>query len=198
MKDGEIKVFCVIEVSNRFNSKNQTSHRDYSYYLPTFLLAPIPEFFLGKLGTSLKPEEQVLRDEDITAQRVVNGITITKRLTNEADQRDGCESFMERDIKHLTANPQFLTRLYGYRLPAEQKEKLHKTFKDTFEGTRKYHNYTRDMDPSKNAAKRYMLELTANDYMYVNHKTFEVTDAADPDALEFVHFFLKGQSFLYN
>lgn len=61
MKDGEIKVFCIIEVSNRFNAKNQTSHRDYSYYLPTFLLAPNTELYLGKLGTSLRPEEQVLR-----------------------------------------------------------------------------------------------------------------------------------------
>ena len=76
-KDGEIKVFCVIEVSNRFNAKNSTSHRDYSYYLPTFLLAPITEFYLGKLGTNLQPEEQKIREEDITAQKVVNGITIT-------------------------------------------------------------------------------------------------------------------------
>ena len=67
MKDGEIKIFCVIEVSNRFNAKNSTSHRDYSYYLPTFLLAPISEYYLGKLGTSLKPEEENLKKEDITA-----------------------------------------------------------------------------------------------------------------------------------
>lgn len=69
---------------------------------------------------------------------------------------------------------------------------MHRTFKESFEGTKKYHNYTRDMDPSKSAAKRYMLELTANDFMYVNYKTFDVTSASDPDALEFVHFFLKG------
>lgn len=48
------------------------------------------------------------------------------------------------------------------------------------------------MDPTKNAANRYMIELTANDYMYVNYKTFDVTNAEDPEALEFVHFFLKG------
>lgn len=45
---------------------------------------------------------------------------------------------------------------------------------------------------------RFMIELTANDYMYVNQDTFEVTNQDDPRALEFVHFFLKGQSFLYN
>ena len=43
-----------------------------------------------------------------------------------------------------------------------------------------------------------MLELTANDYIYINKKTFEVTNEQDPDAIEFIHFFLKGQSFLYN
>ena len=43
-----------------------------------------------------------------------------------------------------------------------------------------------------------MIELSANDYMYVNQDTFKVTYASDPRALEFVHFYLKGQSFLYN
>ena len=71
-------------------------------------------------------------------------------------------------------------------------------WKTTFEGTKKYHNYTRDMRPEQQAANRFMMELTANDYMYVNQDTFEVTDQADPRALEFVHFYLKGQSFLYN
>lgn len=193
MKHGEIKVFCVIEVSNRFNAKNCTSHREYSYYLPTFLLAPISEIYLGKLGTRLKPEEQAgLRQEDITAQKVVNGITITTRYTNEHDARDGIEGFMNRDISHLLANPQFVHKVYGYRLPEDRKELVHKTFRDTFEGTKKYHNYTKDLEPSKEAAKRYMLELRANDYMYVNSKDFSMTNAEDPDALEFVHFYLRG------
>jgi tRNA U38,U39,U40 pseudouridine synthase TruA len=54
------------------------------------------------------------------------------------------------------------------------------------------------MKPDQNAAKRFMIELSANDYMYVNSETFEITNSEDPRALEFVHFFLKGQSFLYN
>ena len=37
-----------------------------------------------------------------------------------------------------------------------------------------------------------MIELSANDYMYVNSETFEITNSEDPLALEFVHFFLKG------
>jgi hypothetical protein len=43
-----------------------------------------------------------------------------------------------------------------------------------------------------------MIELTADDFMYINKNTFEVSSADDPDALEFIHFFLKGQAFLYN
>jgi len=43
-----------------------------------------------------------------------------------------------------------------------------------------------------------MLKLESHEYVYMNSKTLEVTDTADSDAIEFVHFFLKGQSFLYN
>lgn len=39
---------------------------------------------------------------------------------------------------------------------------------------------------------RFMLELTANDYMYVNKNTNEMSNAEDPEALEFVHFYLRG------
>lgn len=43
-----------------------------------------------------------------------------------------------------------------------------------------------------------MMEMKAEDYLYVNIDTFEVTNSEDPRALEFVHFYLKGQSFLFN
>ena len=43
-----------------------------------------------------------------------------------------------------------------------------------------------------------MIELKAETYMYINRDTYEVTNAEDPRAIEFVHFFLKGQAFLYN
>ena len=54
---------------------------------------------------------------------------------------------------------------------------MHDVFKKSFEGTQKYHNYTRDMKPDQNAAKRFMIELSANDYMYVNSETFEITNS---------------------
>ena len=43
-----------------------------------------------------------------------------------------------------------------------------------------------------------MIELECNDFMYINRETYEVTDESDPNALEFIHFYLKGQAFLYN
>ena len=65
-------------------------------------------------------------------------------------------------------------------------------------GTKSYHNYTKDMKPGQTAAQRFMIDLTANEYMYVNKETFEVTSSEDAKAIEFVKFYLKGQSFLYN
>lgn len=43
-----------------------------------------------------------------------------------------------------------------------------------------------------------MIILEAKEYFYVNSETNEYTNAEDPKAIEFIHFFLKGQSFLYN
>lgn len=43
----DVRVFCIIDVSNRFNAKNCTSDREYSYYLPTFMLTSINHLFLG-------------------------------------------------------------------------------------------------------------------------------------------------------
>lgn len=48
------------------------------------------------------------------------------------------------------------------------------------------------------AAQRFMIEMEASEFRYVNRKTFKVTEASDPDGIEFVRFYLKGQSFLYN
>jgi len=43
-----------------------------------------------------------------------------------------------------------------------------------------------------------MIEMDASEYRYISTKTFKVSTADDPDAIEFVRFYLKGQSFLYN
>lgn len=74
----EIKVFCLVEVSNRFNAKINASYREYSYYLPSFLLTNIYSAYLGKKGTSLVAEEmRQPKPEEITGVKVINGITVT-------------------------------------------------------------------------------------------------------------------------
>jgi tRNA U38,U39,U40 pseudouridine synthase TruA len=39
LRSDEIKVFGAIEVSRGFNAKKFAYHREYSYFLPTFMLA---------------------------------------------------------------------------------------------------------------------------------------------------------------
>ena len=87
--------------------------------------------------------------------------------------------------------------MYATRLTGEQKESIHTLWK-AFEGTKKYHNFTKEIKSHEAAAQRYMMTMTANEFMYVNKDTLEVTEEADANAIEFVHFFLKGQSFLFN
>ena len=40
--------------------------------------------------------------------------------------------------------------------------------------------------------------MEASEYMYINKETLKVTTSEDSDGIEFVRFYLKGQSFLYN
>lgn len=62
----DIKIFCLIQVGNKFNAKNMTSHREYSYYLPTFMFTPISQVCLErppgedktKKEKSSEPEEE--------------------------------------------------------------------------------------------------------------------------------------------
>ena len=59
----DVKVFCIIEVSNRFNAKNFTSNREYSYFLPTFMLTSIHHLFLGSGKKTKEPLK--LHESDI-------------------------------------------------------------------------------------------------------------------------------------
>jgi tRNA pseudouridine(38-40) synthase len=43
----DIKIFCLTPISQRFDAKNCTSHRVYSYFLPTFTLVPIQDIYLA-------------------------------------------------------------------------------------------------------------------------------------------------------
>jgi len=43
----DMRCFAICEVNWSFNSKNATSNREYSYYLPTFMLDQITNSYLG-------------------------------------------------------------------------------------------------------------------------------------------------------
>ena len=42
----DVKIFTLLPVSTRFCAKTNTSHREYSYYLPTYMLTSIKEMNL--------------------------------------------------------------------------------------------------------------------------------------------------------
>jgi len=44
----DIKIFCLQPIAQRFNPKNCASHREYSYFLPTFMLTPVTEVCLER------------------------------------------------------------------------------------------------------------------------------------------------------
>ena len=123
------------------------------------------------------------------------GVKRILRMENERDACDPEEKFIQKDISHIAEAT--VLKMYATRLSADQRANVEALFK-SFLGTKKYHNYTKDIKASEMAACRFMMELSANQLMYVNQKTCAVTNVDDPDAIEFVHFELKGQSFLYN
>lgn len=42
----DVKIFSIMKVANQFNAKNCTSFREYSYFLPTFMLTPLSSLYL--------------------------------------------------------------------------------------------------------------------------------------------------------
>lgn len=55
-------------MSQRFDAKNCTSHRVYSYFLPTFTLLPIQQLYLA---TPPKAEPDPITEEEETKTEVV-------------------------------------------------------------------------------------------------------------------------------
>ena len=58
-----------MQVANNFNAKNATSYREYSYYLPTFMLTPISQLYLAtppKIEELVKAEEEKKEPEEET------------------------------------------------------------------------------------------------------------------------------------
>ena len=54
----DIKIFSLLQVSNKFNAKNCTSYREYSYFLPTFMLTPLKQLYLNTPLREITEEEK--------------------------------------------------------------------------------------------------------------------------------------------
>lgn len=58
----DVKIFSLLPVSNRFNAKNCTSYREYSYFLPTFMLTAVKDLYLVTPPRKITEEEK--REEE--------------------------------------------------------------------------------------------------------------------------------------
>ena len=68
----DVKIFSLFSVANRFNAKNCTNYREYSYFLPTFMLTGIDELNLSTPPRQVTEEEA---KEEESKQEVVKKIS---------------------------------------------------------------------------------------------------------------------------
>lgn len=54
----DIRIHSMFTVSNRFQAKNNTNFREYSYFLPTFMLTNIDQLYLARPPRVLTEEEK--------------------------------------------------------------------------------------------------------------------------------------------
>lgn len=81
----DVRVFCALRCSSRFNAKNCTSNRDYSYYLPSFMLTKMSELYFGsKTAKDQVPAEaDQIKNPNEEEQKKPQGIKIIKTETEE-------------------------------------------------------------------------------------------------------------------
>lgn len=156
----EIKIFSLLPVSNRFNAKNNTNYREYSYFLPTYMLTPINKMYLATPPKALNIEEEKEKaGSAMVVKQITSGIKKIIRRPDKGDERDNDGGKDGNPITHLSKES--IDQMYQTRLDEETKTQLHEQWAK-FEGTKKYHNFTKEIKPHEEAAKRYMMKMTAN------------------------------------
>jgi tRNA U38,U39,U40 pseudouridine synthase TruA len=55
----DLRVFCIIPCANRFDAKCSTSHREYSYFLPSFLLSKISDLNLESPSKPIEADQRI-------------------------------------------------------------------------------------------------------------------------------------------
>lgn len=112
----DVNVFCVIPVANRFDSKLSTSHREYSYFLPSFCLAPINELCLESPPKLITEEEKDLEAAEVVTH-LKGGIKRVLRKATKDDEIEDVEHFYKRETTHITE--EMTKMMHRYRLSDE-------------------------------------------------------------------------------
>lgn len=133
----DVTLFSVLPVAARFDSKINTSHREYSYFLPTYMLMSIKEMCLESPPKTIEPVEG---QEHVT--QMSSGIKKILRRADAGDEHEDGDKFLDRDLSHITE--EMHKKMEGNRMSDEHKELLQKLWR-SFIGTRKYHNYTKEV-----------------------------------------------------
>jgi len=108
----------LIPVAARFDSKLNTSHREYSYFLPTYMLAPINDLcFESPPKPAVDPIVTKCEDDAEVVTQVAGGIKKILRKSNADDEVEDVDKFLDRDMSHIT--PEFLQKIQGYRMTKE-------------------------------------------------------------------------------
>lgn len=112
----------------------------------------------------MSPPRQITKEEakeEETKQEIVKVVsTGVKKIIRQPGVQDEHDEDFENNIKpdrpidHISAEK--ISEMYATRLSANQKESLAELW-GNFKGTKKYHNYTKEIKPYEAAACRYMM-----------------------------------------
>ena len=94
----DIKIFTLLSVAHRFDSKTATSHREYSYFLPTYTLTAIRDL---NLESPPKQATQQIDDGAQVVTQVSSGIKKILRRANEDDEHEDFDKYLNRDLSHI-------------------------------------------------------------------------------------------------
>ena len=160
----DIRVFDAVRVTKSFNCKQSCDRRRYAYLLPSVLLASNNEIDEAFASVGYGPEK-------IEACR--NAVALAKR----EGARPSDWQISDEAARQVAAT------FAAYRAAPDAIERL-RQFLRCYVGTRRYHNFTKNLKSSDEQAKRFILEFEAGDPRIV------------ADSTEWLRLEVVGQSFL--
>ena len=160
----DIRVFDAVRVTKSFNCKQSCDRRRYAYLLPSVLLASNEDIDAAFASVGYGPEKIAECRHAVALAKREGARPSDWQISDEAARR---------------VASQFAT----CRASSEAIERL-RAFLRCYVGTRRYHNFTKNLKSSDEQAKRFILEFTACDPRIV------------ADSTEWFRLEVVGQSFL--